>query len=210
MFESNGFEHEEIDFAIEQRKTNILNRHLTKVEMEIYLAIKYGDPHKLKDLGASEQIDLNFKIEIEKGLWYYPIQLASALGMPEVLEEILNNRMLQIDVIDEKTGTNSFWLAAFYGRGLCMGMLAQAGINIFNTHKVTKSNALHVAIERKHYECATMLISSKYPLNEIKEGGLTALIISARDKSAVNVSESMLKKGAKIDLMTNLGQTALS
>jgi hypothetical protein len=43
------------------------------MEKEIYLAIKFGDANKLRDLGGSEQLDLNFLIEIEKGLWYYPI-----------------------------------------------------------------------------------------------------------------------------------------
>jgi hypothetical protein len=57
-------------------------------------------------------------------------------------------------VVDEETGVNSFWLAAYYGKGECMGLLADAGINILNTHSVTKSNALHVAIERKHFEVA--------------------------------------------------------
>jgi len=46
---------------------NKLNRGLTRIENEIYLAVKYGDAYKLKDLGAGEQVDVNFKIEIEKG-----------------------------------------------------------------------------------------------------------------------------------------------
>ena len=59
-----------------------------------------------------------------------------------------------IDILDEKTGTNSFWLAAFYGHGGCLNLLANAGANVFSKHKETKSNALHVALQRKHYEVA--------------------------------------------------------
>jgi len=94
--------------------------------------------------------------------------LASALGNPDVVRVLLQNKRLVLDVVDESTGVNSFWLAAYYGRGECMGLLANAGINILNTHRFTKSNALHVACERKHYEVANMLISSKFPLNEVK------------------------------------------
>ena len=72
MFESNGFDKDALDEAIEERKKHMLNKHLTKIEKEIYLAIKYGDHNKLADLGAGESIDLNFKIEIEKDLFYYP------------------------------------------------------------------------------------------------------------------------------------------
>jgi DNA-directed RNA polymerase sigma subunit (sigma70/sigma32) len=54
MFESNGFDKDALDEAIEQRKKHLLNKHLTKMEKEIYLAIKYGDSNKLRDLGGGE------------------------------------------------------------------------------------------------------------------------------------------------------------
>jgi hypothetical protein len=54
MFESNGFDKDALDEAIEDRKKHLLNKHLTKMEKEIYLSIKYGDSNKLKDLGGSE------------------------------------------------------------------------------------------------------------------------------------------------------------
>lgn len=91
--------------------------------------------------------------------------------------------------MDNKTATNAFWVACFYGRGECVSLLANAGVNLFNKHKETKSNGLHVAIERGHYEVANMLISSKYPLEDTKNGGLTPLLLSLRDKNAYSVSE---------------------
>jgi len=180
------------------------------MEKEIYLSIKYGDPAKLNDLGGGEQVDLNFKIEIEKDLFYYPIMLAAAIGEADCLKIMLKNTQLQIDVVDAKTGTNAFWIASFYGRGECMGLLANSGINILNTHKETKSNALHVAIERKHYDVAIMLIQSKFPLENEKLDGLTPLIISSRDNDAFNVSETLIKKGAYINKVSETGQSALS
>ena len=47
FFESNGFDKDQLDIAIEERKEHLLNRGLMKIETEIYLAIKYGDSHKL-------------------------------------------------------------------------------------------------------------------------------------------------------------------
>jgi ankyrin repeat protein len=113
-------------------------------------------------------------------------------------------------VVDNKTGTNAFWIACFYGRGECVGILANAGIDIFNKHTETNSNGLHVAIERKHYEVANMLISSKYPLEEKKKGGLTPLLLSARDKDAYSVSEQLVKKGSQINVISDSGQSPLS
>jgi ankyrin repeat protein len=210
MFESNGFDKDALDQAIEERKKHLLNKHLTKMEKEIYLAIKYGDANKLRDLGGGEQLDLNFSIEIEKDLFYYPIQLAAAIGEAECLKLILENNQTQVDVVDNKTGTNAFWVACFYGRGECVSLLANAGVNLFNKHKETNSNGLHVAIERKHYEVANMLISSKFPLEDKKNGGLTPLLLSARDKDAYSVSEQLVKKGAQINVISDSGQSPLS
>ena len=86
-----------------------------------------------------------------------------------------------------------------------MSILANAGINLFNKHKETNSNGLHVAIERKHYEVAINLIASKYPLEEKKKGGLTPLLLSSRDKDAYSVSEQLVKKGAQINVISESG-----
>lgn len=198
MLESNDFDYSSNDDAIQERQNKIMNKHLSKLEIEIFNSIKYGDHHKLMDMGISDVVDLNFKIEIEKDVFYAPVMLAAALGQDKCLKVILQNRMVDINVQDEKTGTNSFWVAAYYGRGMCMSILALNGINILNTHKYTQTNALHVAIERKHWEVARMLIDSKYPLDERKNGGLTPLILCARnnDKEANQISEQLVKKGS--------------
>ena len=97
--ESNGFDMSVQEKAIMERKKMKFNQHLTGVENEIYLAIKYGDSTKLKDL--AEDVNLNFKIEIDKELFYYPIHLAAALGQPECTEILLKNKNVDIDQIDE-------------------------------------------------------------------------------------------------------------
>ena len=71
-------------------------------------------------------------------------------GCKEIMEAILRNPSVNIHVTDEETGVNSFWLAAFYGHGQILKVLASKGIDILNKHKVTQSNALHVAAERNH------------------------------------------------------------
>ena len=55
-----------------------------------------------------------------------------------------------------------------------------------------------------------MLIGSKFPLNNKKEGGLTPLVLVARDKDAFVVGEQLLKRGADVNLLTDAGQSALS
>ena len=69
----------------EKRKKVLLNSHLTKLQNEIYLAIKYADHHKLCDLGAKAEIDMNFMIEVEKDHFYHPIIVAAIQGDKECL-----------------------------------------------------------------------------------------------------------------------------
>ena len=72
--------------------------------------------------------------------------LCACLGLVDCLKIFLKNSSLDIDAVEENSGTNAFWLAAFYGRGLCMSLLAQAEIDILNKSKKTNMNALHIAI----------------------------------------------------------------
>ena len=72
-----------------QRDNKFMNKHLTMVENETYLAIKYGDSNKLQDLGPKETINLGFKIEISKGVYSYPLLLACASGQNECVEYML-------------------------------------------------------------------------------------------------------------------------
>ena len=136
--------------------------------------------------------------------------LAAVLGEAECLKIMLTNPSLVLEATDPIAGTNAFWLAAFFGRGECVRILANAGIDIFNCHKESKSNALHVAIERKHYEVANLLIGSKFPLNNKTDGGLTALVLVARDKDAYYVGEQLVKRGAEVNLVTDYGMSALA
>ena len=66
-----------------------MNNHLTKIEKEIYLSIKYGDPDKLKDI--MEQIDMNFLIEVERDQFFLPVHLAAARGETECMEVLLKS-----------------------------------------------------------------------------------------------------------------------
>lgn len=154
------------------------------MEHEIDFAVRYDNRDKLLDLGAGEQVNINFKIEVSKALFYTPLMLCVSLGHVESLKVILENRSLDIDAIEEKSGTNAFWIAAYYGRGECISLLANANIDILNKSKSTNSNALHIAIQRKHYEVAKLLIKSGYPVNELMQGDISALICSANDKDA--------------------------
>ena len=129
--------------------------------------MRYDNHDKLLDRGAGEQVDVNFKIEVAKGTFYTPLMLCVSLGHVDTLKVLLLNSSLDIDAIEEKSGTNAFWIAAYYGRGQCISLLANANIDILNQSRSTSSNALHVAIQRKHYEIAKLLIKSGFPVNEL-------------------------------------------
>ena len=75
-----------------------------------------------------------------------PIMLAASMGRPKALEVLLSNLGVDLDICEESSGVNAFWFAAFFGRGKCLKLLAEAGINILTNHRDTRANALHVAV----------------------------------------------------------------
>ena len=60
------------------------------------------------------------------------------------------NTTVNINICDDNSGVNSFWLAAFYGHGAAMSTLANAGVDILSKHKITYSDALHISVERNY------------------------------------------------------------
>ena len=114
LFQSNAFAKDE-NLLKYRKQTVKINSNLTRLEWEIYQAIKYDDYIKLADLVRN--VDLNFKIGVGKNI-YHPLHLAAALGVSDCVAVILKNRdKVDIDIIEEKSGTNAFWIAAYYGRG---------------------------------------------------------------------------------------------
>ena len=92
------------------------------------------DTAKLRSLGFHEQIDPNFKIEVEKNMFYEPILVAACIGNVEVLELLFQNRRAKAEVCDQETGVNAFWFAAYYGHGGAVSFLANKGLNVFVKH----------------------------------------------------------------------------
>ena len=77
----------------------------------------------------------------------YPLLLlAASIGNAEVISTLVSNKTFNINIVEPSTEVNAFWVAAFYGRGECMQLLANAGSNMEMVQNETKSNALHVAI----------------------------------------------------------------
>jgi ankyrin repeat protein len=100
---------------------------------------------KVKILKISKPIS-KFRLKFH----YTPLQLAACYGAHECLEIMVNNKTINIDKKEEQDGINAFWLAAYFGRGQCCSILANAGINILNAHANNGQNALHIAILRNH------------------------------------------------------------
>ena len=55
------------------------------MEEEVYLAIIYNDTEKLIHMRASDLFDLNFKIELSKGVYYSPLMIAASKGFEDVI-----------------------------------------------------------------------------------------------------------------------------
>jgi ankyrin repeat protein len=65
------------------------------------------------------------------------LHFAACLGNIEIVEILTKSKQIDIDVADEETGVNAFWMAAFYGRGEAASLLATKGIDILSKHKET-------------------------------------------------------------------------
>jgi ankyrin repeat protein len=109
--------------------------------------------------------------------------IAAVLGDKHVMKLLLQNPHLDVNVVDNTTGVNAFWLAAYYGKGNCLQLLAASGANVYCKHNVTHSNALHISIANKHYNVAMQLTKSKYPANEKNRDGVTPLLMTVDDTS---------------------------
>ena len=114
----------------------------------MYQAVRFDDIEKLMVLGACDLLDLNFKIEIKKGIFYTPLMIAAIKGHSNSLKSLLKNKGLDLEILDSITGTNAFWLAAYFDKGSCVHILGNAGSNIMIQNKKSLQNVLHVSILR--------------------------------------------------------------
>jgi ankyrin repeat protein len=104
---------------------------------------------------------------------------------------------------------NSFWLAAYYGHGGIMGILAANGIDVFNQHSKRKSNALHVAVEKNYLNIVMMLIKSNYPLDVPNSDGMSALCIAACNESKIPILKELTESGANVNYTNEEGVSAI-
>lgn len=207
------------------------------IQRDIEKAIRFDDSDTLIDLGAHEQVNLNYRIpvvsgkfrrvelvrnadEIRKGsscssrkchsrekirqeLLLTPLMFAAALGRSNCIKIFLQNLSLDLNAVEKESGCNAFWFAAYYGRGACMKLLAEAGIDVLNEHKTTKANALHVAVQRNHLSIVKLLVQSNFPLDCRRHGDLTALIIGAQfGSSHLEICYKLVMGGADINAVT--------
>ena len=85
---------------------------------------------------------------------------------------MLKNPALDLDAIDKYTGVNAFWLAGYYGRGIIMRELANAGMDIYNSNK-QHINVFHLAIYKNREDIVQMLLKSNFSLELLTLKGYT-------------------------------------
>lgn len=91
---------------------------------------------------------------------------------------MLENKMIDINKQDSD-GLNAFWIAAKHGHGDVMRVLAEHGIEIYNTD-MKGNNALHLCARFKdRFNVFKMLAQSNYDLNIPNDAGDTAAHIAA-------------------------------
>lgn len=81
--------------------------------------------------------------------------IATCRGDFDIFIHMLKNKTIDLNCYDSVTHINCFWLAAYFGHGDIIEFLGNKDINVLCKHKTTLSNALHIAIQRKHYAVAS-------------------------------------------------------
>ena len=112
---------------------------------------------------------------------------------------MLENKKLDINKKDEN-GLNSFWIAARYGNGEIMRVLAEHGIDIYNTDK-RGNNALHISAKfDDRTNICKMLVNSHYNLDAQNNDGDTATHIAAQ-KGHLDQLTALVEAGADLNLV---------
>lgn len=91
---------------------------------------------------------------------------------------MLENKMIDINKKDD-AGLNSFWIAAAHGHGEVMRVLAEAGIEIYNSDR-QGNNALHLCGRyAERFNILELLVRSGFDLDIQNDNGDTATHIAA-------------------------------
>ena len=100
--------------------------------------------------------------------------MAVAKGSLDMVKLLLINKGIDLNVIDDYSGVNSFWLACYYDQGAIMKELANAGIDIYSTNK-EDINVLHLSIYLNRPHIVKMLLKSNFALNLETSKGYTCI-----------------------------------
>jgi ankyrin repeat protein len=100
--------------------------------------------------------------------------IAAAKGNIEMMNLILMNNSIDINAKIKDHNINSFWIACMCKQGKIMKILAEAGIDIYQSNK-NGLNALHLAVITNELEIVKMLLKSNYCLLKTTKNHFTAL-----------------------------------
>ena len=115
--------------------------------------------------------------------------------------------MIDINKQDEE-GLNAFSIAAQYGNGEIMRILAERGIEIYNTDK-KGNNALHLSARfENRLGILKMLAASRYDLNRQNADGDTATHVAAQ-KGNLDHLEALNQYGADLNMLNNFSLSPL-
>lgn len=174
---------------------------LTRLQEELIYAAEVINLHYFVDLGGVTYYDINFTSK--KG---FPLKVAAIKGSVKFIRLILENKMLDLQKKDED-GLNAFWIAARYGHGDVMKVLAEKGIDIMNTDR-HGLNVLHVASKYRYPNVTHMLVKSGFPLN-LKTNALDTALHIAAQKGNLGSVQTLVKEGAKLDCLNQHSFCAL-
>ena len=105
--------------------------------------------------------------------------IAVAKGNIHTVSAMLGNTTVDVNAVDPVTGISSFWLAALYGHGKIMKLLAEntnCDILVENEEGI---NVLHLAVYKNDLRIVQMLLKSGFPIDSKTKAGYSCLHLAA-------------------------------
>ena len=107
--------------------------------------------------------------------------------------------MIDINKQDEQ-GLNAFMIAAVFGHGDVMRVLAEHGIEIYNTDPQGNNALHHSAKKPDRYNILHMLVKSGYNLDQQNTNGDTATHIAAQ-KGNLRHLQCLVESGSELNML---------
>lgn len=170
------------------------------LQLTLLQAISMNDVECVKRIFATTKLNPNFSLTYRDGSISGPPILTAASKNAEIVNELIK---AGLDIKAEEINFALF-IAANTGQLEIIKLLIKAGANIDG--RTMSETPLMQAVANNRQEVVDFLLASKADVNAATDNGITSLMGAGNNPAIV---KTLLKAGAKIDVVDKEGRSAL-